>query len=287
MPSASERSTFIRSEVLVFAVLACLLSAGAAAPLIAGQRGLIDAAPASYWNYLPLAGPALAAVIVAAWTEGRAGVHDLIGRCAPRRAGAGWLLVAFVSPLALFALGVVIARLVDGAWVDLRRFGRTDELPGWGPVAVIPWMILAAAGEEVGWRGFALPRLLKRHGPLAATAILTAVVAVWHLPMFWYREGFLGMGVGEGIGFMLGLAAGAVVLTRLFLAAHGSALATTVWHGMLSAVMAAEISEGTVNAAISTVIMVAAVAILVGWRERRPLRRGAGGRVAARTEGTT
>jgi membrane protease YdiL (CAAX protease family) len=274
------------SQVLVFAALACLLSAGAAAPLVAARQGLIDAAPASYWNYLPLAGPALAAVIVAAWTDGWAGIRELAGRCAPRRAGAGWLLIAFVSPLVLFALGVVIARLVDGVWVDLRQFGRTDELPGWGPVAVILWMLLAAAGEEIGWRAFALPRLLERRGPLAATAVLTVVVAVWHLPMFWYREGFLVMGVGEATGFMLGLTFGAVVLTRLFLAAHGSALATILWHGMLSAAMASEISEGTVNAAISTVIMVAAVAILVDWRAGRPLRRGAAGRAPAPTEGT-
>jgi membrane protease YdiL (CAAX protease family) len=146
-------------------------------------------------------------------------------------------------------------------------------------------MLLAAAGEEIGWRGFALPRLLERRGPLGATLVLAAVVAVWHLPMFWYREGFLGMGIAEATGFMLGLTAGAIVLTRIFLAAHGSALVTILWHGMLSAAMASEISEGTVNAAISTAIMVAGAVILVGWWGGGQVQRGAGRRVAARSGG--
>jgi membrane protease YdiL (CAAX protease family) len=43
--------------------------------------------------------------------------------------------------------------------------------------------LLGIAGEEVGWRGFALPRLRERFGPLVASLILGLLWAVWHAPL--------------------------------------------------------------------------------------------------------
>lgn len=49
--------------------------------------------------------------------------------------------------------------------------------------SLLAYFILVAATEEIGWRGFALPRLLVPHGALAASLILGAVHAVRHWPL--------------------------------------------------------------------------------------------------------
>lgn len=50
---------------------------------------------------------------------------------------------------------------------------------------VIYFFLGGSFGEEFGWRGFALPRLLEIHNPLTATVILGILWAIWHLPLFW------------------------------------------------------------------------------------------------------
>jgi uncharacterized protein len=47
---------------------------------------------------------------------------------------------------------------------------------------VLVAVVVIGLAEETGWRGFALPRLQVRHGPLVGTAVLAVVWAMWHLP---------------------------------------------------------------------------------------------------------
>ena len=43
-------------------------------------------------------------------------------------------------------------------------------------------------GEEFGWRGFALPRVLEQWPPLKASLILGAIHAIWHVPLFFLPD---------------------------------------------------------------------------------------------------
>jgi membrane protease YdiL (CAAX protease family) len=92
-----------------------------------------------------LFGPALAAVIVAAVTDGKPGLIDLLGRMVRWRVGARWYAVALGLPtvLALTAAGL---HLLLGAQTSVD----------FGELSVLNFVVFALiVGEELGWRGYA------------------------------------------------------------------------------------------------------------------------------------
>jgi membrane protease YdiL (CAAX protease family) len=124
------------------------------------------------FGFLALFGPAAAAIIVTAITDGPTGVRALYQRVAIWRVGPRWYAVALGLP-ALLSLGVVGLSLALGAPAEVRF----NEL---SPLALILFFLVI--GEELGWRGYALPRLQTRYGALGASLILGLLWAGWHLP---------------------------------------------------------------------------------------------------------
>mgnify|MGYP003296197142 CR=1 FL=1 len=124
-------------------------------------------------------------------------------------------------------------------------------------------------GEEVGWRGFLLPRLQRNRPALAATGRLTLIWAGWHTPAFFFREGYVGLGVPGIIGFLLGLGAGAVVLTALYNASNGSILVVALWHGSWNWVATSDGLQGPWVAVMTALVMVTAPVVVWRWGPRR------------------
>ena len=121
---------------------------------------------------LALFGPALAAVIVTSVTDGRRGVADLLRRLTIWRVSPVWYILTAGVPLGVAVVAQVLHSITLGGPV-----GLTADTP-------LPLMVILAVlvvGEEIGWRGFALPHLQARHGGLAASLILGSVWACWHL----------------------------------------------------------------------------------------------------------
>jgi uncharacterized protein len=130
---------------------------------------------------LGAAGPLASAFIVLATTSGKPGVVRLLRSFVHGRVGVQWYLVTLVGVPVLMLLTYLVVpgglagfRAPDRSFLPhyLREFTVTLFLAG-GPLL-----------EEGGWRGFALPRLQRLHGPLVGTVILGALWSLWHLPIF-------------------------------------------------------------------------------------------------------
>ncbi len=222
-------------------------------------------APNPFVFYLASLGPLVGAVVAEVYERGGRGVADLLARLVDLRRARWWTVVGLVSPLLLIPLAVLPLHLATGTWPAWSEVGVTGRAPGLGPVATWGLMTVSyGVGEEVGWRGFLLPRLQAQRSALSATLRLTVVWAAWHLPAFWFREGYVGLGITGVVGFLIGLAAGAIVLTTLYNVSGGSILVVALWHGTWNWVATADAFQGSWVATMTAVIMVAAP--LLVWR---------------------
>jgi membrane protease YdiL (CAAX protease family) len=154
--------------VLVFFALACGITWALAVPaVLAWMRHTDPPAWAMPLVALSAFGPTIAAVVVAA----RHGEVRSVFR--PWRTHPIWIVVALLTPMAL----QVVARLIDfalggqpSAWVQLPS----------APEHVAA-LVIFSVGEEFGWRGYAQPRLVARHGPIVGPLLVGTVWALWHL----------------------------------------------------------------------------------------------------------
>lgn len=169
----SPRST--GRDVYLFFALACGITWLLDLPYVLAM--LRHEAPPPY--ALPLTGlgafgPTLAALALAAW---RRELRDVFGRW---RTNPLWILVALALPFPLHLL----ANLIE---VALGGHPAHWFYPPVGPERLAA-MLVFPIGEEFGWRGFAYPRLARRHGPVVGSVILGSIWALWHLGMMFTPE---------------------------------------------------------------------------------------------------
>jgi uncharacterized protein len=130
------------------------------------------------WVFL---GPTLAAFIMTGTTEGRAGIRRLLRRYVLWRVGFRWYLVVIIGPPAIILLATIV---LPGALASFQTLAPLNPL-----LLIVTFPLILIFGgplfEEGGWRGFALPRLQRLHGPLVGSLILGILWACWHLPLFW------------------------------------------------------------------------------------------------------
>lgn len=146
------------------------------------------------------------------------------------KADARWLFVSIAFFPALFLVAWLLANSQGGGWaVAAAQHG----------LAPFAWIVLVsfthnlllggALGEELGWRGFLLPRLLKRQGPIAASFVLALVWALWHAPIDLYA-GFLVQGPGAVLARIIWTLPVTFLFTWLYLRCRRALLAALFLH---------------------------------------------------------
>lgn len=205
-------------------------------------------------------GPGIAAVIVSAIALGKSGAKDLLRRFLVWRVGVRWYLVAFLL-LAVVILGGIGMQVVFG--------GTVPTIPALGvPVLNIPLILIITMAfgilintEEVAWRGFALPRLQAKYGPLLASLLLVIPESLLHLPYFWNKDVDFYQTVG--IFWFTAFSVAAVFLyTFVFNKTKGSLLLVTIMHASQNA-WSNLLSDNTLRPFQYTVALMWMIAIAV------------------------
>lgn len=249
-----------RHRVVSFFVLAYALSWSYWIPM-AVQGDVVTAGYGWPTHLLGLLGPALAALIVTSLTAGRHGLADLVRRMGRWRSPGRWWLVV-VATLALAPLAVVVPLATGGdvpAWQDFFRYTGIGMI---GPLGVVLVALLVNGfGEETGWRGFAVEHLMRSHSLTWTALVVSLGWAGWHLPMFFIVDSFRQMGP-LALGWLVGLVAGSVVLTYLYVRGGRSILFVAVWHTAFNLTSATAAMGAVVGTVTSIAVIVWAVWIL-------------------------
>jgi CAAX protease family protein len=172
-----------RFPVASFFVLACAISwplLGAFVYLLQNVYG----GEFQFWLlvFLPGAwGPTIAAFIVVGRVEGRAGVWRLIRSAVDVRQSPLWYAFVVLVPLFVTIAAVALSRLGPAAFAN----ASIGEMAEAAPLYVAVALPFGPLGEESGWRGYAMPRLMARGNALLVSLFLGSVWTLWHLPLYW------------------------------------------------------------------------------------------------------
>ena len=170
--------------------------------------------------------PALVALALTAFAEGREGVHRLVARIGQWQVDRRLYAFAVGYMAATELAAALVHRAATGVW---PRFGDTPLPLMLGAILVSTWV---QAGEEIGWRGYALPRLARLMGLGPASLLLGAIWASWHLPLFFMQNtGSAGQSFPIYLLHVTGLS---VAMAWLYWKAGGSLLLVMLMHASVN-----------------------------------------------------
>lgn len=220
-----------RYPIFSFFVLTFLISWATVIPQVALDRR---------WGWLAGIGgfcPAFAAIVMSGILEGKAGIEKLLAQLFRWRVGIQWYVIASLGSVLLVALAILFSYLLGGS-ARLAEINRiVSMLPGQLPMLAIIFLYQLAIvwGEEMGWRGFAQPRLQTSHSALVASVVIGVLWGVWHLPMFWIPDT---LQYGLSIPFYIAATVGYSILFAWIYNSTQSVLLATVVHSADNTIVA-------------------------------------------------
>jgi len=275
-----------RHALIVFFLLAFGIAWGFWIPAALAAKGLLPfPIPETLAGLLGVWGPSLAGIFVTAAYDGRAGLRALFRRLSVWRVELRWYLFVLLWPAILSLLVTGLSLLFGSPAPDFAHPPVMTEYPfppeafsaGFLPLLPMVFVIQvfgSSLGEELGWRGFALPRLQTRRSTLLASIVLGVLWGLWHLPRVWTPgEPFDAAAFGW---LMLGLVLNSVLYAWVFNGTKGSLLLVVLFHTAqpVTDLFLAKVPNPLAESAI-TVALVGLVTFTTGVvGERNTARRG-------------
>ncbi|MBL7979841.1 MAG: CPBP family intramembrane metalloprotease [Bacteroidetes Order II. Incertae sedis bacterium] len=226
--------------------LAYLISWAIWLPLYGHTLGLTNLPTLPYHHGLGGLGPLIASFLTTWIYERNQGVKRLFQQCLQVRPLI-YLTIALLSPFLLAYIATIINYFVYKSPINLSGFLVSKEFPQLNLLTFFIYnLIFFGFGEEVGWRGFALPRFQYKFNALTASIILTLFWAMWHLPLFFYRPGYTSMDFAGAFGWIFSLLTGSILLTWLYNSSRASILICAVFHSTIDIVFTADLADKNV-----------------------------------------
>ncbi len=169
-----------------------------------------------------LLGPSLMGLLLTRLADGRAGLSDLLARMRRLAVAPRWFAVLLIPPVAMLA--VLLA---------LRTGVSPTFTPNFFPVG-LAFGCIAGFAEEIGWTGFAYPKLRAGRNGLLAAILLGLLWGLWHLPVVDYLGTATPHGAYWGryfLAFIAAMSAMRVLICWLF-ARTGSVLLAQMLHAV-------------------------------------------------------
>jgi membrane protease YdiL (CAAX protease family) len=170
--------------------------------------------------------PGLIALAFTEKIEGRSTTRVLFGRVFKWDVGIRWYMFAIAYLAVVKMTAALLHRVFTGVW---PTFGSEAWYVMAGAVLISTW---AQAGEEIGWRGYAVPRLSDHFGLASASIIVGVIWASWHIPIFFFREADV---YGQSFPlYLLEVTAISVTMAWLYWRTGGSLLLVMILHAAVN-----------------------------------------------------
>jgi len=252
------KTLFQKNSLATYYLLAVIITTVVSLPLILSTQGVISQQVSPEWHPLGALGPILAACLTAYFVRGKSGLQGYIKSLSDTNFSLKLFLFG-ISPLLIYPIVAAAVSLFSEP-----AQGFTQLSPVWW-VSMVIASLAYGIGEEAGWRGFALPRLQARMNAWWSIFVLTNLHALWHIPFFFYRLQF--DGIGATIGFFIGMLAGGVCMTYLYNESGGKTLLPIIFHTAINVnSQLAFATRPEIAYVTSTILMITAVAVVIVFR---------------------
>jgi membrane protease YdiL (CAAX protease family) len=273
MPGAALRTLVARHQVLSFAVLTYAISWAIWWSMARGSVN-IGTTAGGVANIVATAGPSIAALIVAA-VLGRRDLLRLVKGFSRSRVSSRWALVALVLPQVMIVIAIAINVVALGAATPVLTIAVVGNL---AREFVRVLFLGGPLEEELGWRGFALPRLQARQTAFNSALALGLVWGLWHIPLYFVPgtgqfETVQGaaspaFAIGAFVVWTIGLS---ILLTWLFNETRGSLVVAILFHASVnlgSYVPQAVGSTGAASTLYAVITWIVALTVVARWGRR-------------------
>lgn len=205
--------------------------------------------------------PTIDALAVAQLEFGKEGAEYLFSQFGRKGFSKFWFLVAVLLPLALAVFAILLWSIAGGIYVlDLMKLA---EFP---PLLIVNFLM--NIWEEIGWRGYALPTLQKKHNALISSLIVGIFWALWHWPHFTVKDSVMAVNYHNYLWFAIFTLLYSISYTWLYNCTNGSLFTVSLYHASTNAANIVLFIEGNVSHSIFpfyflTVTVLAAALVFV------------------------